>query len=735
MILKPITFMLMSVSIAYGQQAVATSSIESDAEKLMALSLSELINLPVVTASRRNETRDATPAHIMVVTRKQIRERRYKNLADLLEDMPGVDFMRGTKSSAYNNITVQGYSGPNKLVVMLDGIRISNPAGGSFPIAENIALYAAKQVEFLYGPAAALYGADAVAGVINIITERSGERKGSWIEVGGGNFGGRETSFMGGLKSDGDIALSFGGHWQRSDRAPLQDYYPAEFAKVDATTFGGVTVVPAALREDYVGGIDSHSLFARMDVSDDVTFGYSRNYFRSLTSTGDKPATALYLDDAPWITQTDTFYGKYRFAPSPSLSGEFVVDYSLQEVEPDSRYVNIYTGFDSGYEYTHGERLSVEQNLDWKLDDSHQVYAGVGFQNFYAIEAHTLPSPYDTSNYPVEQEMLHRNTNLRRTIYDARHSNASLYTQLQSEWNESFSTMAGVRVDNHSAYGSSTSPRLGAVWKQSEQHIFKVLYGEAFRAPSPEESLSHFGAFDGSTDANGLYIGTGFRIPNFDLQPEKARTFSLTWDWRMNRDLNVIANAYHSNIKNLIVTQPSTDTDAIPGAILSNPETKGNAGEQTQQGLDLIVQWHFKLNEAWAGNLWGSASWVRGHIDDEDGIQWELPYVAENKAKLSATFRYYDSFSITPQILAVGTTTNGRKNESMPPERLETPGYTIANLHVGWHRLAEGRATLWFDLYNAFDRRYYAAGGAGSRTFYDMPQQPRTWIMSLEYRF
>jgi outer membrane receptor protein involved in Fe transport len=114
-------------------------------------------------------------------------------------------------------------------------------------------------------------------------------------------------------------------------------------------------------------------------------------------------------------------------------------------------------------------------------------------------------------------------------------------------------------------------------------------------------------------------------------------------------------------------------------------------------------------------------------------VNWDIPYVADRKLKLGASFRWHDVLSVTPQFISVADTTNGRK--ATAPARLETPGYTVANLHVGWHGLADRRATLWFDLYNAFDRRYYAAGGAGSRTFFNMPQQPRTWTVSLEYRF
>ena len=728
--------MLFLATLSWAQPSWAASTIEADAEKLMPLSLMELINIPVVTASRRQETRDQTPAHIVVITREQIRERRYKNLADLLEDMPGVDFQRGTKSSQYNQFSIQGYTGPNKLVVMLDGIRINHPTGGSFPIAENLSLYLAKQVEFLYGPAAALYGADAVDGVINIITEQAGSNSGSWVSLGSGNFGNRETAFMTGLKTDGGLAVSLGGHWQRADRAPLQDFYPTEFAKKDAKTFAGKVVIPAAAREDYVGDIASHSVFARMDLGQDLTIGFYRSVFDSLTSTGDPPATALYLDDSRWITRTDTFYGKYRFDLTPSLSGELVIDYANMEVDPRAKYVNIYNSYTDGHSYVRGERRAIEQNLNWVLNDVHRVQAGIGYQKYYAIETSSLPSHYDTGKGAGEQGFNYLNTPLPLAIYDASFDNVSSYAQIQSEWNAQFSTMAGLRHDHHSSYGESINPRFGAVWRASEQNLFKALYGEAFRAPSPDESLSSFGVFDGSKDANGLYKGTGFRVPNFGLEPEKAKTVSLTWDWRPRQDLNVVTNLYHSQIRNLIVTLPSTAVNSIPGAILISPENKGNAGKQTQQGIDVMAQWRFKIDNAWSGDLWGSTSWVNGKIDEGNGVDWDLSYITDQKLKLGATFRYLDQISITPQLLWIGDTSNGRKKDSKtPPARLETPGYTLSNLHIGWHRLFEGKATLWLDIYNLFDVRYYAAGGGGSRTFFDMPQQPRSWMASLEYRF
>lgn len=733
-----------------GQQALAEGSLATDAERLMELSLQDLIDTPLVTASRQTETRDHTPAHVMVVTREQIRERRYQNLADLLEDMPGVDFQRGTKSSQYNQFSVQGYVGPNKLLVMQDGVRIGHPAGGNFPVAENLALHLARQVEILYGPAAALYGADAVSGVVNIITDRVKGEHGAWASVGGGNFGSREARFMAGLNTAQGLGLTLGGHWQRSDRAPLDEHYRREFAKVPAVANGAV-VIPAADREDYAGDIASSSFFARLNLAERFTFGYYRNTFNSLTSTGDPPAMARYLTGSEWQTTTDTVYGKYRFAPSASVDAELTIDHSRMEVDPKARYNNTYNGYTNGYSYVLGERTAIEQSFNWQVDTRHRVLAGVGYQWYEAIETSSLPAPYRTGKSAGGQGLLYANTTLPLRIHNADFNNVSAYAQLQSELNESFSTMVGVRFDHHSEYGSSVNPRFGAVWKPLERHVFKALYGEAFRAPSPEESLSSYGTFDGSQDAAGRFVGSSFRVPNFDLRAEKVRSLSLVWDWRPAQSLNLVSNLYHSRIRNLIVTQarPANDVTTIPGAILTSSETKGNAGEQAQTGLDLIAQWRFRLDDAWAGELWGSASWIDGRIDEGNGIDWEIPYVASRKFKLGATFRHHDRFSVTAKLRVTGDTTNGRKRAPSDPllplqnckrtmsapDRCVTPGHTLVDLHLGWHRLLDGRASLWLDVYNLFDRRHYAAGGSGSRTFWDMPQQPRSWMATLEYRF
>lgn len=731
-----------------GQPLWAQESLEADAQRLMELSLQDLIATPLVTASRQQETRDQTPAQIMVITRAQIRERRYRNLADLMQDLPGVDWQSGTKSSQFNQFAVQGHVGPNKLLILMDGVRIGSAVGGNYPIANNLALYMARQVEVLYGPAAALYGADAVAGVINIITEAGKGPQGSRASLGAGRFGGEEGSFLTGLDTPQGLHLSLGGHWQRADRAPLDRYYPREFAKAPAVALGR-TVIPADQREPYVGNTASHSLYARADWAEQFTLGFFRHSFTSLTSTGDPPAMALYQESSQWQPTSDTFYGRWRFNPAPDLQAQLLVDHSRMEVDPKARYNNTFSNYQDGYSYELGKRTGIEQSLNWRINDRQQLQAGLGWQKYYAVVAASLLLPYDTGKPVNGQGLFYPNTTLPAQIHDDGFHNLSAYAQLQSQWSEAFSTSAGVRVDRHNRYGTAVNPRLGMVYKPQERHVFKLLYGEAFRVPSPEESLSAYGRFDGSTDAQGNYIGTNFRIPNFELNPEKSRTVSAAWDWRPTPSLSLNTHIYHSRITNLVVTQDSNNVNAIPGAILLNPETKGNAGRQQQQGLDLSVQWRFRMNSDWAGDLWGSASWIHGRIDEGNGVDWDIPYVTSHKLKLGATLRWRDQFSITPRVYWTGGVKNGRKSapsdpllpqgacqgSMTAPARCTTPGYTLVDLHLGWHRLLDGHATLWLDVYNLLDRRYYAAGGAGSRTFLDMPQQPRTWMVTLDYRF
>ncbi|HEX6736250.1 MAG TPA: TonB-dependent receptor, partial [Azonexus sp.] len=281
-------------------------------------------------------------------------------------------------------------------------------------------------------------------------------------------------------------------------------------------------------------------------------------------------------------------------------------------------------------------------------------------------------------------------------------------------------------------------PRLGLVWQPLPGNFLKLLYGEAFRAPSPEESYSAFGTFSGATDGSGRYTGGYFRAPNPHLDPEKSKTWSATWDWRPSRTFNLVTNAYLTEVERIIITRAdASPVQYIPGAVLSATESKQNSGNDRYHGIDIIPQWQVHLGGPWSADLWGSYSYVKGWIrETDDGDKLEQVNIAAHKVKLGVTFRYQDWLTITPRLQWIDDTTTGAINRVENDRTRKTDAYTVASLHIGAHKLAGERLSLYFDVYNLFDERYYAAHTSSSSTVMQaVPQQPRTFMGTLEYRF
>jgi outer membrane cobalamin receptor len=156
----------------YAQEAEQIDTLKID--RLLNLSFEDLVNVSVVTPTLNAQKSNDVPATVIVITQEQIQLRGYQNLAGILNDLP--DFTISDKSDPqyYNRMSARGVSRQDFFVILLDGVRISSPTNEPLPILENFPIYLAKQIEVVYGPGSALYGADAMGGVINIITQKPG---------------------------------------------------------------------------------------------------------------------------------------------------------------------------------------------------------------------------------------------------------------------------------------------------------------------------------------------------------------------------------------------------------------------------------------------------------------------------------------------------------------------------------------------------------------------------------
>ena len=152
------------------------------------LSIEELGQIQVTTASRRPESLDVTPAAVYVITAEDIRRSGVTTIPDALRLAPNVEVARN--NSHQWTISIRGFSSDlsNKLLVLIDGRSVYSPLyAGVFWDVQDVLLADVERIEVVAGPGGTVWGANAVNGVINIITHSAQDRQGLYAEAGAGN--------------------------------------------------------------------------------------------------------------------------------------------------------------------------------------------------------------------------------------------------------------------------------------------------------------------------------------------------------------------------------------------------------------------------------------------------------------------------------------------------------------------------------------------------------------------
>jgi len=697
-------------------------------DNLLELSIDQLLQLPITSASRYPETLVDTPATVMVITDVQIRERGYQNLLDLLADLPGFDVQRAVDATRYNWVTVSGLSGANRLLIFRDGVRVDSPTGDVIVLGQNFPLFSAKRVEVVFGPSAAVYGADAFGGVVNIITRDDQSRLS--VHVGSANTKAMDVQISSHLENG--LSINIGGDVYR-DKWYEHVGDQARNEPVDAIGFSGAVVIPASAREAYRAPVESESAFLKLGYGG-LELGSQYWQFQQQTNAGVRREESLSNADDINVTRFENIYLRHKMDVTSHLHNTLLVDTSRYEITPETRFNNIFSNFQPAYKYLYGEKRSLENQLDFTLTDAHRIAGGIGREWFSAIpRTPDLMTPYDTDKGVNDQDQLYPNTDLPIQIYDLNYNNSFAYTQWAAQWNDQWSTTAGVRYDHSSRYKESINPRLGVVYQPASDTVIKAMYGQGFRAPSATaESYVTFGSFNGTTDDEGNYLGTGFRVPSPDLQPEEIQAFELALLQQLYTDIDMSLRIYHYDTDRLIeVTSVAEPNQFIPGAILSNATTRANLGASEQNGVDLGLSGKEVLTNNWLTKWWGYYSYVDGSAELND-IDRELPFIAHHKVKLGATFLYRDLYFVTAKVNWIDDTSSNLLKPNRTDYRT-APSYTLVDLYIG---STHSKQWSWdVAVHNVFNTNYYHAvsDNSAGRGYADVSQPERTWVFSVAH--
>ena len=191
------------------------------APDLFERSIEELGELRVTSASRRSEPLRGAASSIFVITAEDIRRSGFSSLPEVLRLAPGVEVAREGAHSW--TISIRGFTSDlsNKLLVLIDGRSVYSPLfAGVFWDAQDTLLQDIERIEIISGPGGTLWGANAVNGVINIITRSAWETTGTLVEIGAGNEQVGSFGLRHGFSVTDDIAAR--GYLKYSDQDPSE---------------------------------------------------------------------------------------------------------------------------------------------------------------------------------------------------------------------------------------------------------------------------------------------------------------------------------------------------------------------------------------------------------------------------------------------------------------------------------------------------------------------------------
>ncbi|MYM67196.1 TonB-dependent receptor [Pseudoduganella sp. FT55W] len=527
------------------------------------------------------------PAVASVVTAADIAAMGATDLDQILESVAGIHVNR-TPNSYSPLYVVRGIVSPYtpQILMLQNGVPITTAyvgnkgnIWGNFPV-EHIA-----RIEIIRGPGSALYGADALSGVINIITKGANETAGTEIGARAGSFSTYDGWVQhGGKMGDVDVAayLRVGSTdgFHRTIEADAQTRNDALF-KTDAS------LAPGQLNTQF------KSIDANLDLVYNqwrARFGYKKRYDMG---TGAGIASAL---DPVGRQQGERITGSLSWA-EPQVTQDLGLGANLSTQFYSQEMPTLYRLLPPGLVLPTGafpngmiaapetwERaVRLSAYADYGGLPGHHLRLGVGHDdiNLYRTREYRNFN-YTANGTPIPLPSVVETTYTTPFLRPQRRRIDYVY--LQDEWNfaADWNLTTGVRHDQYSDFGGTTNPRMALVWDASFDLTAKLLYGRAFRAPAFAESYG---------------ITNPVALGNPNLKPERNATTELSFAWQARTDATVNLTFYHYDMKNIIRT--------VPNALAGTGATYANAGNQKGHGIELESSWvvtrdvHLSGNYAW----------------------------------------------------------------------------------------------------------------------------------------
>ncbi|AFH94109.1 vitamin B12 transporter BtuB [Providencia stuartii] len=443
----------------------------------------------VVSANRFEQPISSILAPVTVVTREDIDHWQSNTVIDVLRRLPGVDIAQYGGIGQQSSLFIRG-SESRHVLVLIDGVRLNQAGISGSSDMSQIPISLVQRIEYIRGARSAVYGSDAIGGVVNIITRR--DNVGTTLNAGIGSYGYQNYNGSTQQKIGENTTVTAAAAYTYTkgfDLAP-KDVSPRDYDKdgfLNKSLWLGVEHQLSSEISAYARayGYDNRTRYDASEYSGvrvDTRKLYSRTY------------------------ETGVKYHQKQYSTSLSGSYSYVKDYNF---DPRQGQYASSSNLDESKQY------NIQWGNNYRLDKGN-ISAGIDYQR-QSIEpnGYALITKKETMN------------------------NTGLYLTGQYSFVDSVIAEAAVRTDHHSEFNWHTSWQSGLSWEFYDGYKLVGSYATAYKAPNLSQLYAYSSSNWGTTKGN----------PN--LKPEESKQWEIGVEG-ITGPLFWQINAYHNDIDNLI---------------------------------------------------------------------------------------------------------------------------------------------------------------------------------------
>lgn len=693
---------LLTGSVLWGGTAFAAD------ENLQEFSLDTM----VVTATRTAMTVKETPSTVEIVDSKKLEQTQAKTLHDALKGALGVNVFNDFQGRS--NVSIRG-SESRHVLIMVDGKRLGGEAAYNSANAwdvDRIRMEDVERVEIIRGPAGALYGSDAMGGVINVITKTPDKTTADinyeygWYEDGKG-AGYKGNLYLQGAEGNYSYKINAGLNKNRPYLDPK--------GSGDSMNFYGKQQ-PISLSVGY-----------KFDNGNELSVDFSK-----IKEDNQKSSTSrtVMMPGKVWQDKVQTIYNDNKRT-------DYAITYKGSDDKQDWMFRAYKSVFDKNYKNQNNTRMT---NLlrpggigDWKLQDpKHDTVKRTlsvieGKDTFNLSDKNKLTAGFEYRKDQSEGTRLKKpNTSLAdgnaHDAYDKAAINyLAAYVQDEFRPDDKWLIIPSVRFDHSDQFSNKLTSNLAATYNAADDVRIKAVVGQGYKTPTVNDLYIFWEMYAANPGGKGqFYVG------NPDLKPEKSLSYELSVEKDWGDRSTVHLGVFRNEVKDLISTYwtgklTDDDPDLYPGVKGDMIMAYENIPEATLQGVELYGS--HRLGK----NIYLNAGYT--FLDAKDKTSGTR---LKDRAKHQVTFGVsYQPENIYAWDLSfdlvsnIGYYFNNGDKSTMGNFVYETKDFTIANIMASRHLNKDTKIYLGIDnISNHQNFGPYSDGNLG-----------RLYRVGMEYKF